>query len=237
VAILLPTAGFLSLQPSDCWPHEFNYRALQTGPDTTRRRPRQLPRLQAPERGGDPDISHRLEPPPVHVLCRLRISGKFPGAAACSRCEEPRLSRARRMTSPMRRRLNADASTTPTPLQKRQTMVIGRQPLSMVQAMPNADFSPRQSGHVCMIDFSLMAEWNSPKHFLPRPRRLHPSEMTRVGMGLHAAQPPTSETEQLKQPCQSGSGPSRTGAASLSGVAQGDGGGGQSAMKAAILTF
>jgi hypothetical protein len=38
------------------------------------------------------------------------------------------------MASPMRQRLNAGASTNPVPLQKRQTMVIGRQPLSMVQA-------------------------------------------------------------------------------------------------------
>jgi hypothetical protein len=58
-----------------------------------------------------------------------------------------------------------------------------------------------------MIDFSLMVNEIAPKHFLPALVVFTASEMTRVGLVLPAAQPPTSDAEQLKQPCQSVSGP------------------------------
>jgi hypothetical protein len=82
-------------------------------------------------------------------------------------------------------RSDAVASTLTDPLQKRQIIVSGRQPLSMLQPMPKACFAPRQSGHVIMIGSSLVA-WIAPKDLLPPPSTSSQPEIARVGLDFAA---------------------------------------------------
>jgi hypothetical protein len=72
-----------------------------------------------------------------------------------------------------------------------------------------------------MIDFSLMVNEIAPKHFLPALVVFTASEMTRVGLVLPAAQPPTSDASNSSSRARASAFRLRTSAVSLSGAAQG----------------